>query len=233
MRPILLACVLAVLPSLARADFASEGAIDAEGRNSMNFNFPTPTYGFFSSLVVGRDGRGAGNDNDAAVKFFLGSVIPPGYRITSAILTINVAQSQSTGGGGDTTSFTVAARGTSSGPLTLDEFLLSATTLATQSVPLGIGSPNGPYPPISFDVTSVLGSLLATGAAAVDFQFDPVFGGSNSMLSGMNDAVAANRPNLLITYSAAIPEPSSKTLMAIALLALSSVRYWPWTDRAA
>lgn len=211
----------------ARAAFIAEGAFDAATRFSSNYNQPYPPGPGFSlirgsGLQTGVDRRSSGTYRDVGLEFALASVVASGQAITSATLTVNVSSFQSVSGS-RYASVGLTAFGTSDAALTLGAFAGPQLAAGSASVTgtfdsIGYsGSDVGlPIAPITFDVTNILRSLLASGAASVGFVLaNP--GNNNLSFSTPDASNLAYRPELTITTNA-VPAPPAAVLLLVGLL---------------
>lgn len=216
MRVAPLACVaVALLATATQADFVSESTFSYGSRQGIasTLGGPYTINGGAGGLFVvigGTEGRTSpSNFEDAGFKFALNS-FAAGAQIISATLSLTAIQSDTSV---DNTSPTIpvalTALATSLNPLTLGDFgPLSSTP--TISVPSNLSVNT----PVTINVTALVQSLEASGAAAVFFQLD-----DPEAQSGITFAApplgASLQPVLTITYNAVVPEPASWLLLVV------------------
>jgi hypothetical protein len=175
---------------------------------------PTPTEMLTlggATLINSFDGRQNGQYADSIFKFALPS-LAPGDVITSATFAFTVESAQQVI---DPPSLDVGGFGSNSSTVTIPEFSVSTTSVGTTGT---IPSSPPMVTPYSFDVTSLLLSLLA-GSSDVGFLTSVPLTSNVTIYGDDSSNPASVRPSLTITYSsAAVPEPASCVLAALGLL---------------
>lgn len=212
------ACLLVLaLAGDSFAGFAVLAPSAAATRVSTDFNGPNPTYSLSGvQLTASRDARYGGSFTDIGVRFDLGTAVPAGATIASATLSVAIAQAFSIRSGRDAATLDVAGFGVAGGPLALTDFLAPypAANVGSASIPFASGITSFAVAPIRFDVTSLLGSILAGGSPAVMFQFE-ASPDTSITLAGPREAGDGGGPSLVITFAATVPEPASALLAGL------------------
>jgi hypothetical protein len=178
---------------------------------------PIPPPNSFLSSTIGIDGL-----TDSALEFKI-PTIPQGDVITSAILSLHIAGSQSNGS--ISPSQDVSGYADADGVVALGDFH-KPTTLLGSTGALPTNAPSGSLDiPLGLDVTSFIRSLVDSRAGFVGFRLDEAGGPGRSVYDwGSGSVDPSRRPSLAITFST-VPEPSSAVLMGLGLLGLLAL---PW-----
>lgn len=208
-----LACLVAlstILPASARAALLTQTPTSF-GTQSTLFLTPnaTPTLGL-GMLAAGNDGRYPASMSNAATKFAIGTALPVGATITSAILSFTADYAFAPTGGSGPLTLAVSGSKSSTTTLSLADFGTETGNAGTVSVPqIQLGGT-----PISFslDVTALVAATYATGSNAVLFQYDNLTLQTTVDLAPFQGAGSA--PTLSIQFTpAAVPEPASALLL--------------------
>ena len=218
---VVLAVAVSAVPT--RADFLSEGPTSEGAAGFVGSTIPV----FFNPGPF-PDGSFLGSGTNpsitvkSALEFDLTSIstIPQGAVIDSAIFSLHIAGSQSRGGPTSSISQSVSGYADADGVVMASDFGKPVTFIGETGLP-GDAPPGTLNIPVNFDATNFIQSLVASRTGFVGFLLEA---GSTGVSDWSRDSAdPARRPNLAITFSPAVPEPSSALLMGLGIVGVLTV----------
>jgi hypothetical protein len=219
----LVAAAASITTASARADFFSAATSDEGTRQIIGASPATLVHGQLAQLTVSVAGNTQASV-DSIMEFSIApiSTLPNGAVITSATLFFDVSGAQS---GGSPAALSVNGYPDGDGIVGLGDFLKPTTPLGgTGNLPQG--APGSLEIPFQIDATALIQSLVNARTRFVGFHFEGPGGDSSESIWGSDPAnAAALRPHLDITFTAAVPEPSSVLLMAIGMAGISGAAW--------
>jgi hypothetical protein len=212
----------------ARADSISVGAISegTEEISTSNPEFPGFTPGPFPPPLSFLESQSAPTlVTNSALKFDISSIatIPQGATISSAVLSLKVANSLSRNGPTSLPAQDVSGYADNAGVVTLADFSKPASLVgAITGLPFASGPPGSLDLNFTFDVTGFIQSLVNARSDFVGFVLtDATAGGGTVDDWSAESTDPTRRPNLTITFSAGgVPEPPGALLLGLGLAGL-------------
>jgi hypothetical protein len=229
----LVAAAALMMTVSARADFISMSTSDEGTRQIVGAAPATLAHGQLSQLTVSVTGS-IQSSVDSITEFSIAPIatLPNGAVITSATLFFDVSGAHTAG---SPAALSVNGYGDGDGIVGLGDFL-KATSLLGSTGNLQEGAPGSLDIPFLVDATALIQSLVNNKTKFVGFHFEGPTGDSSESIWGSAPTNSANlRPHLDITFTTAVPEPSSVLLMGIGMVALSgaALRRGRWSSAPA
>jgi hypothetical protein len=214
-RATLVAASALVMTVSARADFISSPTSDEGTRQIIGATPATLVHGQLAQLTVSVSGSLQASV-DSITEFSIAPIatLPNGAVITSATLFFDVSGAHS---GGSPAALSVNGYGDGDGIVGLGDFL-KPTTLLGSTGNLPEGAPGTLDLPFHVDARAFIQSLVNSKTRFVGFHFEGPGGDSSESIWGSAPINTAGvRPHLDITFTAAVPEPSSVLLMGMGI----------------